>query len=87
MNYVRADEGADRIRAAYGSNYERLSELKRKYDPNNLFRLKRKHYTGAVTGRLRGQWPRGGPGAPGTSAAPPARKPGRTPRGRSGLWP
>ena len=39
MNYVRADEGADRIRAAYGSNYERLSELKRKYDPNNLFRL------------------------------------------------
>lgn len=27
------------VRAGYGSNYERLSELKAKYDPNNLFRM------------------------------------------------
>ena len=33
-----ADEGADQVRAAYGANYQRLAELKQKYDPMNLFR-------------------------------------------------
>jgi FAD/FMN-containing dehydrogenase len=33
------DEGEDRVRAAYGANYERLLDLKGKYDPTNLFRL------------------------------------------------
>jgi FAD/FMN-containing dehydrogenase len=26
-------------RAGYGANYERLTELKAKYDPENLFRM------------------------------------------------
>jgi FAD/FMN-containing dehydrogenase len=30
---------ADRTREAYGGNYDRLLELKNKYDPRNLFRL------------------------------------------------
>ena len=27
------------VRAGYGANYERLAELKAKYDPDNLFRM------------------------------------------------
>jgi len=39
VNFL-GDEGPERVRAAYGAeNYERLLELKRTYDPTNLFRL------------------------------------------------
>ena len=39
MNFV-GDEGEARVRAAYpGGTYERLAEIKRRYDPENLFRL------------------------------------------------
>jgi FAD/FMN-containing dehydrogenase len=37
VNFLTQDEG-ERIQAAYGSNYERLTQLKAKYDPTNLFR-------------------------------------------------
>lgn len=37
VNFMSEDE-ADRVRSAYGSNYERLTEVKGRYDPNNLFR-------------------------------------------------
>jgi FAD/FMN-containing dehydrogenase len=33
------EEGEERVRAAYGLNYERLVTLKATYDPDNLFRL------------------------------------------------
>ncbi|ELZ83539.1 FAD linked oxidase domain-containing protein [Haloferax gibbonsii ATCC 33959] len=32
-------EGNERVRAAFGDNYDRLVELKRQYDPENLFRV------------------------------------------------
>jgi FAD/FMN-containing dehydrogenase len=35
----RADEPGDPVAAAYGTNYRRLRELKRKYDPKNFFRM------------------------------------------------
>jgi hypothetical protein len=33
------DEGSDRIRASYLGNYERLSQLKARYDPENFFHI------------------------------------------------
>jgi FAD/FMN-containing dehydrogenase len=37
-NHMTADETPDRIQAAYGaSKYERLAQLKARYDPMNLF--------------------------------------------------
>ena len=37
VNFIPEDE--ERVRAAYGANYERLAGLKEKYDPENLFRI------------------------------------------------
>jgi Berberine and berberine like len=39
VNFL-GDEGAERVRQSYGpEKYERLQALKRKYDPDNFFRL------------------------------------------------
>ena len=35
---LEAEEGSDRIKAAFGANYDRLVALKNTYDPTNLFR-------------------------------------------------
>ena len=47
VNFLTEEEGAERIQAAYGAEmFERLGALKRKYDPDNLFRHT-KHLGGA----------------------------------------
>ena len=39
LNYLGDDQADDAIRAAYGPNYDRLVEVKRRYDPDNVFHL------------------------------------------------
>jgi hypothetical protein len=38
VNYL-ADDESDRVPNAYGPNYDRLVEVKRRYDPRNMFHL------------------------------------------------
>ena len=38
VNFMAGDD-QDRVKVSYGGNYDRLVEVKRKYDPDNLFRL------------------------------------------------
>jgi hypothetical protein len=41
LNFMM-DEGEDRVRATYRGNYERLSMIKTKYDPDHFFRMNQK---------------------------------------------
>jgi FAD/FMN-containing dehydrogenase len=39
LNFSVSDESEGLVEAAYGANLAKLRDLKRKYDPDNLFRL------------------------------------------------
>jgi FAD/FMN-containing dehydrogenase len=39
VNFLTEEDAGDRIQAAYGKNFQRLVDLKSKWDPNNLFRM------------------------------------------------
>ncbi len=55
VNYLGDDEGADGLKAAYGGKLVRLSALKAKFDPENLFRMNQN-----IAPALVGAGPRGG---------------------------
>jgi hypothetical protein len=38
VNFLNEEEGDERIRAAYGDNYQGLIDAKTKWDPTNMFR-------------------------------------------------
>ena len=48
------DEGQERVRASYRDNYDRLAQIKREYDPDNLFRVNQniEPQTRAAAGRI-----------------------------------
>ena len=33
------DEGTDRVQASYRGNYDRLTQIKNRYDPHNTFHI------------------------------------------------
>ncbi len=39
VNYLDTDDTGEIVRSAYGPNHARLSDIKRRYDPDNVFRL------------------------------------------------
>lgn len=39
INFLTEEEGEERILAAYGKNYDRLLEVKTKWDPGDPFRM------------------------------------------------
>ena len=41
LNFQTADEDEERLRATYRTSFDRLVELKEKYDPENLLRSNR----------------------------------------------
>jgi len=51
VNYLDNDDVGDAVGAAvYGPNYARLAEVKRRYDPDNVFRLNQNVEPAAVPG-------------------------------------
>ena len=39
VNFLTEEETGDRVRQAYGDHFQRLAEIKSKWDPSNMFRL------------------------------------------------
>jgi FAD/FMN-containing dehydrogenase len=52
VNYL-GDEGPSAVRASYGANYERLAQLKKKYDPDNFFHFNQNIVPPLAFGQMR----------------------------------
>jgi FAD/FMN-containing dehydrogenase len=51
VNFLMDDEGSDRVKASYLGNYDRLTQVKARYDPNNLFHVNQNIPPGRATAR------------------------------------
>src|ERR1051326_3047326 len=51
-NFLAGDVAEKHVRTAYGPNYKRLTDIKAKYDPANLFRLNHKIRPAGVRGHV-----------------------------------
>jgi len=49
VNYLDEEDAGEAVRAAYGPNYDRLVEVKRRYDPDNVFHLNHNIDLGPLT--------------------------------------
>jgi len=49
LNFLTEEETGDRLKAAFGENYERLAQIKAKWDPENLFRANKNIAPAGVT--------------------------------------
>jgi hypothetical protein len=54
VNFLNADEGDARTRDAYSANYQRLADVKRAYDPDNVFRTNKNIDPASGAGRGQG---------------------------------
>jgi hypothetical protein len=53
VNFLTQDE-ADRVRNAYGPNFQRLAQLKNTWDPDNRFRVNHNIAAAAAAGSQAG---------------------------------
>jgi FAD/FMN-containing dehydrogenase len=50
VNFMMGDESQSKLRASFGANYDRLAEVKAKYDPTNFFRVNQNIAPGVPAG-------------------------------------
>ena len=68
------NEGQDRVMASYRGNYDRLAQIKDRYDPDNMFHINQNIQPASEPSPYRGPVPRtwpmiSGAGGPGTLSA------------------
>ena len=74
LNFL-GDEGQDRVRAAYGPHYDRLTRVKAGWDPENVFRVHRQRATHRLGKPLMCSRPGAGSMPPNVPPDPPGAPP------------
>jgi hypothetical protein len=83
VNFMPEDQ-SDRVENAYGANYRRLAEIKRRYDPDNRFRMNQNIGPGPGGAKANASWgpgPQSALGCGATSKRIPRASKSASPRG------